>query len=166
MTDAKNEQIVTNHKVVTFTYTIMDDEGNVQEQSDIPMAYVHGVDDRVIPKIAESIEGHKVGDEMFIEVQPKEGFGEHDESLMFRDSINNVPQEFQHIGAEATFQNDNGEQRIMRVVKIDDDTIEMDGNHPYAGQTMTFKIIIKDVRDATKDEIGSGQASSTQSQLH
>ncbi len=149
---------VVNQKVVTFTYSIMDEQGNIQEQSDLPMAYVHGADERVIPKIAEAMEGRSVGETIKVAVPPKEGFGEFDESLIFRDKIENVPEEYREIGKEAQFQNEDGQTKTMIVTKIENGEIELDGNHPYAGKTMTFILNIKEIRDATADEVGSGIA--------
>ncbi len=149
---------VAKHKVVTFTYSIKDEQGNIQEQSDLPMAYVHGADDRVIPKIAEAMEGRAVGETIEVAVPPKEGFGEYNEDLIYRDKIENVPEEYREIGKEAQFQNENGQTRTMVVSKIENGEIELDGNHPYAGQTMTFILNIKEIRDATADEVGSGIA--------
>lgn len=153
-----NEQKVANQKVVTFTYIILDDKGSVQEQSDIPMAYVHGVDDRVIPRVAAAMEGKKVGDQVEVEVPPEDGFGLRDETLIFRDKLENVPPEYHRVGAEAMFQNDAGETKAMLVTKIENGEIEIDGNHPFAGKTMTFKLVIKDIRDASQEEAGTGRA--------
>ena len=149
---------VANQKVVTFTYSIMDEQGNVQEQSDMPMAYVHGSDDRVIPKIAEAMEGKSVGDSVTVAVPPKDGFGEYNESLVYRDKLENVPEEYRELGKEAQFQNENGQTRTMVVTKIENGEIELDGNHPYAGKTMTFNLKIQGIRDATKEEVGTGIA--------
>ncbi len=149
---------VEKHKVVTFTYSILDENGSIQEQSDLPMAYVHGADKRVIPKIAEAMEGRSVGETVKIAVPPKDGFGEFDEGLIFRDKLENVPEEYREIGKEAQFQNEDGQTRTMVVTKIENGEIELDGNHPYAGKTMTFILNIKEIRDATADEVGSGIA--------
>ena len=48
------------------------------------------------------------------------------------------------------------------VKSIENGEIVFDGNHPYAGKTMTFKMTILDIRDATVDEIGSGRPSENQ----
>ncbi len=149
---------VEKHKVVTFTYSILDENGSIQEQSDLPMAYVHGADKRVIPKIAEAMEGRSVGETVKIAVPPKDGFGEFDGGLIFRDKLENVPEEYREIGKEAQFQNEDGQTRTMVVTKIENGEIELDGNHPYAGKTMTFILNIKEIRDATADEVGSGIA--------
>jgi len=151
------EETVKKQKVVTFTYVIMDEQGSVQEQSDIPMAYLHGIDGKMFPKVESQLEGKKVGDVIEVTLEPVDAFGERDPSLTFNDSVENVPPEFQHLGAEATFRNDAGEEVSMSVTRIENGQITMDGNHPYAGRRMTFKVFVKDIRDATSEEIATGE---------
>lgn len=151
------EDTVTKQKVVTFTYVILDENRSVQEQSDLPMSYLHGVDGKMFEKVEAEMEGKKVGDVVEVTLEPVDAFGEHDPSLAYSDSLENVPPEFQQIGAEATFQNEAGEQVNMVVTKIENGQIFLDGNHPYAGRRMTFQITIKEIRVATVDEVGSGE---------
>jgi FKBP-type peptidyl-prolyl cis-trans isomerase SlyD len=38
--------------------------------------------------------------------------------------------------------------------------LTVDGNHPFAGKTVTFRVKVADVRDATAEEMQSGQPTS------
>ncbi len=152
-----SDQIVEKNKVVTFTYIIMDESGSVQEQSDIPMSYLHGGDDRIFPAVMAAMEGRKAGETVEIVLPPAEGFGEYDASLTYRDKIENVPPEYRQIGAEAEFRNETGESMNMTVVKVENGEVMLDGNHPFAGKTMTFKVKITAIRDAADEEIRTGQ---------
>lgn len=152
-----SEQKVEDNKVVSVTYVIVDEAGTVLEQYDMPISYVHGPHSNMYPKVAQALEGARVGDETEVTLSPAEGFGERDPSLTFSDALENVPPEYRHLGAEATFQNEQGETVTMTVVKIENGKIELDGNHPFAGKTVTFKLRVKEIRDATEAEIGSGE---------
>ncbi len=152
-----SEPTIENNKVVSITYVISDETG-VQEQSDLPVSYLHGENNtELFPRVAEALTGARVGDEIEVELTPEDGFGLRDPSKTFSDAIENVPEEFRHIGAEAEFRNDLGESLTMTVVSVDNGQIVLDGNHPYAGKTMTFKITVKDIRDAAADEIETGK---------
>lgn len=151
------EQRVAKQKVVTFTYVILDENHSVQEQSDLPMSYLHGVDGKMFEKVEAELEGKQAGDVIEVTLEPADAFGERDPDRTFQDAIENVPPEFRQVGTEATFQNDAGEQITMVVTKIENGRIYLDGNHPYAGKRMTFQITIKDVRDATVEEVGTGE---------
>ena len=162
-----SEQKVEDNKVVSVTYVILDETGAVLEQYDMPISYVHGPNSNMYPKVAQALEGARVGDEIEVALSPAEGFGERDPSLTFSDALENVPPEYRHLGAEAAFQNEQGETVNMTVVKIENGKIELDGNHPFAGKTVTFKLRVKEIRDATEAEVGSGEvAQGVKSVLH
>jgi FKBP-type peptidyl-prolyl cis-trans isomerase SlyD len=149
---------ITRNKFVSLIYTVTDDNNDILERNDMPVNYIHGRDNQVIEKIEKALEGCQQGDEISVELSPEEGFGEHQPELTFTDDINNVPNEFRHIGAEVEFQNDKGESRMFRVSKIEDGKLTVDGNHPFAGKVITYNIKVNEVRDATPDEIAHGTA--------
>ena len=151
-----SDLIVEKHKVVSFTSSILNDKGEVVERNDTPMDYVHGADKGSFTDDMKAVEGAKVGDTVDIELTPENGFGEVDPSKTYRDKIENVPSEFQTIGTEASFQNDKGETLKMKVVAVENGEVFLDGNHPFAGQTMTFRIKVLAIRDATEEEVGAG----------
>lgn len=150
------DQIVGNDMVVSFTYSIVDDSGEVLEQSDLPISYVHGGKHDLFEKVEQALDGSMVGDTVEVELTPEEGFGPHDPSLTYTDSIENVPDEFRRIGAEVEMMNDQGESRKFTVTRIEDGKLTVDGNHPMAGKSIVFHIKVTDIRDATIDEIASG----------
>ena len=59
--------------------------------------------------------------------------------------IQNVPKEYSKIGLEINFANDKGDKKKFRVTNIKDDVITFDGNHPFAGKNLVYKIKIIDV---------------------
>jgi FKBP-type peptidyl-prolyl cis-trans isomerase SlyD len=153
-------QVVEKNKHVMFSYTIVDaDKGDVLEQVEIPMGYVHGGEQKMFDKVEKAMEGNSIGDEVEITLSPEETFGEPDAGLIFTDSMENVPSQFHNIGAEVEFQNDQGEIKSFTVTKIEDGLLTIDGNSPLVGKTLTFKVTIHDIRDATSKEIETGRPS-------
>ena len=150
------DQIVGNNKVVSFTYTIVDTSGEILEQSDLPISYVHGGKHDLFEKVEQELEGSVVGDTVEVALTPEEGFGPYDPSLTYTDGIENVPDEFRRIGAEVEMMNDEGESRKFTVTRIEDGKLTVDGNHPMAGKSITFHIKVTEIRDATMDEIAGG----------
>lgn len=161
-------QRVDKHKVVYFTYEIRDQRGDLFERSDLPISYVHGVKGPLIEKIEATLEGHGVGDTVTVQVSPAEGFGEYRPELTFTDDIENVPEQYRYLGAQAEFQNDKGESITMVVSRIADGKLTVDGNHPLAGQTVMYSVTVVDIRDATASEIAEGvpQESAGQFPVH
>jgi FKBP-type peptidyl-prolyl cis-trans isomerase SlyD len=151
---------ITKNKFVSLTYTITDATGEVLERIDLPINYLHGRESQVIEKIEKALEGKQQGDELSVSLSVEEGFGEHQEELTFTDDLENVPAQFHQIGAEVEFQNDQGETKIFRVVKIEDGKLTVDGNHPFAGKAITYNIKVNEVRDATPEELANGASNS------
>lgn len=152
-----SDPAITRHKAVFFTYLIVDETGDTVEQSDAPIGYVHGANSQLLDKVEQCLEGHRSGDLVEVEVAPEEGFGPYDPGLTFTDDLVNVPSELHHVGAETPMTNEAGEVKTFVVTRIADGKLTVDGNHPYAGRTMRFRVTIKEVRDATAEEIASGR---------
>ena len=159
-----SQEIIKEGKFVSLTYSICDLAGNVLEQSDLPVTYIHGGETELIGGMDRAVAGKGPGDEVSITLSPEEGFGEHNPNLTFTDDIENVPHEFRHVGAEVQMQNEAGEVKSFFVTNIEDGKLTVDGNHPLAGKALKVNVKILEVRDATQDDamlIGAQGQSST-----
>ncbi|MGD8743019.1 MAG: peptidylprolyl isomerase [Granulosicoccaceae bacterium] len=144
-------------KLVTLTYTIQNELGETIEQNDLPVSYVQGAGSQLLPILERNLEGKQAGDTVEVMVSPEEGFGEYDPNLTFKDKLDNVPPEYRQVGAQAEFQNENGDSKTFTVTKIANGRLTLDGNHPLAGKNIKFTVRILEVRDATAEEIAQGQ---------
>ena len=144
------------NKVVTFTYTIMEEGGEILEQSDLPISYVHGGKHDLFEKIEQELEGCVENDVAQVTLTPEEGFGLYDASLTYVDDLDNVPEEFRRIGAEVEMMNDKGESRKFKVTRIEDGKLTVDGNHAMAGKHIIFNIKVVGIRDASPEEVSNG----------
>jgi FKBP-type peptidyl-prolyl cis-trans isomerase SlyD len=151
------QQQIDEHKFVRFTYSITDDHSNLVEQVDVPVSYVHGAQSGILEKLEQALLGHRVGERVSVELSPEEGFGPHRPELTYTDDIENVPDQFRHVGAEVQMQNDRGEMKTFLVSKIENGRLTVDGNHPLAGKTLFFNIEVREIRNATPEEIVQGR---------
>ena len=138
-----------------MTYIVKDQTGDIIKQNDMPVSYVHGVGSDLIPALEKALAGHAINDRVHVTIFPQDAFGEYDTALVFTDSLENVPEEFRYVGAQAQFQNDEGESKTFIVTKIENDRLTLDGNHPFAGKTVEFEATIHSIRDASDDEIAN-----------
>ena len=152
-----SDSIVAKHKAIYITYSILDSQGQVVEQSDVPIGYVHGADSGLFEQVEAVLEGAKPGDKLEVVLPPEQGFGAHDPALTFTDDIDNVPLEYRYIGAEVEFENEQGEGMKFLVTKIENGKLTVDANHPFAGKTVKFAVTVVAVRDATPEEIANGR---------
>ena len=143
---------ISNQKLVSMTYSIHEGT-NLLENVDTPVSFIYGKETNLLPIVENSLKGKEKGNELTIEVSPELGFGNIDKNLIFIESTNNVPKEYSKIGMQIDFENDKGLKRKFRVTNIDKDKITFDGNHPFSGKTLIYKIKIIDVTDteAVKD---------------
>jgi FKBP-type peptidyl-prolyl cis-trans isomerase SlyD len=152
MTDA----VVERHKVVGVSYSIIDQSGVILEQSDLPLYYVHGGPNQMFPEVEAALAGCAVGDSIEVLLAPENAFGYHDPNLTYVDDIDNVPPQFRRVGAEVQMQNDQGETRSFFVSQIEDGKLTIDGNHPFAGKTLTYALKVLEIRDASEQEKQQG----------
>ena len=143
---------ISNQKLVSMTYSIHEGT-NLLENVDTPVSFVYGKETNLLPIVEKSLIGKEKGNELTIEVSPELGFGDIDKNLIFIDSTDNVPKEYSKIGMQIDFENDKGLKRKFRVTNIDKNKITFDGNHPFYGKTLIYKIKIIDVTntEAVKD---------------
>jgi len=147
------KEVIKPGKFVSLTYTIADSAGNLLEQNDIPVNYVHGGPTELIGGMDQAVAGKSPGDRVEMEISEEDGFGPHDPSLMFTDDLENVPPQFRYLGAEVQMQNESGETKVFYVTRIENGKLTVDGNHPLAGKRLHVSVLIREVRDATADDL-------------
>ena len=84
-------------------------------------------------------------------------FGARNEELVFdvpREQFDFEPEAGQVLQAEGP----GGATAAVRVVAVSGDKVTLDGNHPLAGQALTFDIEIVDVRAASAEELSHGHS--------
>jgi FKBP-type peptidyl-prolyl cis-trans isomerase SlyD len=145
------------NRVVTFNYTLRDDQGAVIDTSSgrAPLSYLHGKGN-IIPGLERALVGKAAGDKLDVTVAPEQGYGLRDERLVqivarakFGDVVNLAP------GMQVRASGPQG-ARLVTVVRVDRDFVTVDGNHPLAGRTLHFSVEVADVRKATHEEITHG----------
>ncbi len=162
-----SDAIITTGKLVALTYSIRDDQGNILEQTDLPVTYIQGGHNELIGGMDRAVEGKRAGDQVEIELSPDtSGFGVHDPSLTFTDDIANVPPDFRVVGAEVSMQSESGEVRTFYVTKIEDSRLTVDGNHPLAGKHLLVNVRITDVREPTVQELSEDAGGAARPTLH
>ena len=150
---------IQNEKFVELNYKIIDKKtGDVLVTVDYPLGYVHGVNDVMNEQVTKELDGKKVGDIIEVPVDTKPLYGERDESLVFTDHIENVPEEYREIGMTITMENEKGEPRSFIVTRFDDKTLTVDGNNPLCGREVIFMLEVLTIREATDEEIDLGGA--------
>jgi FKBP-type peptidyl-prolyl cis-trans isomerase SlyD len=145
------------HRVVTLAYTLKDDDDRIIDQSDDgSFCYLHGASD-IIPGLENALTGKVAGDELSVSIPPEEGYGVHDVEKTQAVPREMFPTEEEIVpGMQFHAQGPDGHQLVVTVVKVDDDRVTVDGNHPLAGVQLKFDVKVLEVRTATGEEITHG----------
>lgn len=143
--------------VVLMHYTLTNNKGEVLDSSvgSEPLAYLHG-GGNIIPGLENALTGKKAGDKLKVTVQPEDGYGVRDASL-----VQQVPRRaFQGVanvepGMSFTADGPQGPVRVT-VTKVLGDMVTVDSNHALAGEVLNFDVEITEVRVATQEELDHG----------
>ncbi|MFZ1865317.1 MAG: peptidylprolyl isomerase [Polyangiales bacterium] len=158
---------VTANKVVTLSYTLRDDEGEVidQSQDGSPLLYLHGASN-IVPGLEEHLEGATEGETVEATVPPEKGYG------MRIGESHEVPRRLFPADAElaagmqVVAHDDQGRQIPFFIIAIGEETVTIDPNHPLAGETLHFEVTVESLRDATEEEIEHGHPHGPEGEHH
>lgn len=149
--------LIANGKLVELTYRVTDKKsGQILNTVEFPISYIHGHNDVLTPKVLEELEGKTVDDVIDVPIDCDSLFGPRNESLVFTDRIENVPEEYRELGAMISMENKKGGIKNFIVTRMDDTTLTVDGNNPLCGRDVVFNLEILNVRNATEEEIEAG----------
>jgi FKBP-type peptidyl-prolyl cis-trans isomerase SlyD len=148
---------ITKDTIVTLTFRATDAKGKVLEDGKEPRAYLHGGYGNTLPGVELALEGQEKGFTTTIQLLPSLAFGERDESLVTTIPKKDFPPGVK-VGGQLEGSDDQGQRQIFTVTKIKGDTNHLDGNHPLAGQELTFTLKVIDVKAASPEEISHGHA--------
>jgi len=118
------------------------------------MEFVTGYN-QVIPGLERRVIGLSQGDEAEITVNPGEGFGPYDPSLVQEKTFERFP-EGKNLEEGRWALATNPQHRVTfgyLVVEKKPDSIVLDYNHPLAGKTLVYHVKVEKVREANREEL-------------
>ena len=125
---------------VELTYKVTDKKsGHVLTMVEFPLGYVHGHNEILAPFVHMQLEGKAAGDVIEVPIDGNQIFGARDDSLVFTDHVENVPEEYRQVGTSVLMENDKGQTRSFIVTRMDDKTLTVDGNNPLCGREVVSR---------------------------
>lgn len=147
-------------RVVDIDYSLHLGDGEIVDRSEPgePLTYLHG-EGEIVPGLENALEGMEVGQQKKVVVAPDNGYGPRDEERVQRVPRKAFPPGFvPEVGMELSAQGPGGEEIPFVVQKVEDEVVTIDLNHPLAGKTLHFDITIREVRQASAEELEHGHA--------
>lgn len=147
---------ITKDHIVTLDYRVTDLRGEVVDQGEQPLVYLHGGYDGIFAVLEEELEGKAKGAALKITLQPEDAFGDYDAELLRVEDRALFPEDVV-VGRMFERMTENGDDTMLfMVTDIAEDKVVVDGNHPLAGVALVFSCLVSDIRPATAQELEIG----------
>jgi len=143
-------------QVISFNYILTDKSGKQLDASQPghPLVFLSGAG-QIIPGLENILSAMGKGGQKTVTIPAKEAYGEYNEQLIYKVKSSQLPRADVKVGD--MFEVGSGEQYFpVSVTAVAGDDITLDGNHPLAGQDLTFAVDIVEKRTATPQELAHG----------
>ena len=148
---AKNELAIADGMKVSLEYILTLPDKSVADSNvgQEPITFVQGAHE-IVPGLEKSLDGMKAGQKRRIEVQAQDAYGPYNNKLKQSVDKDKLPKDVK-VG-DILQASDN---RLVKVLEVNDKKVLIDLNHPLAGKTLTFDVTILkvekgDAADATE----------------
>lgn len=147
-----------------YELRIDNENGELVEQIDEQnaLAFVFG-SGMLLKDFEKNIEGLKIGGDFQFSLTSAQAYGEYNDEAkvempkdVFKDEKGKINEKLLVVGSFIPMQDAQGNMYNGKIISIEDTTVQMDFNHPLAGQNLFFKGKITEVRKATEEEIQHG----------
>jgi FKBP-type peptidyl-prolyl cis-trans isomerase SlyD len=152
--------LIQNPCVVSLTWRLEDAQGALIDELTDPVEFFVGGGD-LLAKVEEVLIDQEVGFQSQLHLEPEHAFGDYNPELVFFEARSIFPE-----GVEPGMQFDGvpeGAQTpdmpadaVYTVTEVYPAHVVLDGNHPLAGVALRLDLTVRDVREATEEEISAG----------
>jgi FKBP-type peptidyl-prolyl cis-trans isomerase SlyD len=127
-----------------------DAQGALLDAPNEPLTYLHGGYGGLLDALEQALEGKHAGEEVRLQLEPEQAFGEYDASL-----IRVEPAARYGEGLQAGMEVEE-DGNLYTVTDVAGGKVVLDANHPLAGMALRFSLKIISVRKAESEEIARG----------
>ncbi|MFT3820954.1 MAG: FKBP-type peptidyl-prolyl cis-trans isomerase [Rubrivivax sp.] len=150
--------------VVSLTWKLSDAQNQPIDELATPVEFFVGGDD-LLTAVEDALSGHAAGDELQLQLEPEQAFGDYRPELVCFEDRKLFPAELETgmafeglpVGAVTP---DMPADAIYVVTEIYPSHVVLDGNHPLAGMALRLRLKVVDVRAASAEEIEAGSVGS------
>lgn len=120
-----------------------------------PIEFYNGLG-MVIAGFENCVVKMKVGESKKIEVNPEEGYGPVRKELVLKvplSTFEGLPKEELIEGAEIVATLETGQSIPVKILKIENEQVDVDFNHPLAGKKLIFELKLVGKEEASEEEV-------------
>jgi FKBP-type peptidyl-prolyl cis-trans isomerase SlyD len=146
--------------VVSLTWTLSDAQGGLIDELTEPVEFFYGGED-LLPKVEEALAGQESGHEAHLHLEPEHAFGDYRPELVCFEDRALFPPEVDvgmaFEGLPPGSKTPGMPSDVLYIVtEVYPSHVVLDGNHPLAGVALRLHMRVRDVREATDEEIEAG----------
>jgi peptidylprolyl isomerase len=131
---------------VHYTGTLKDGTVFDSSQGRDPLAFTVGAG-QMIEGFDKAVVGMKLGETKTVTIPAAQAYGEKDPNLLITVDKKNLPPTLTpKVGDTLRMSTSSGGNVNVKVVKLADSSITVDANHELAGQDLTFKITMTEIK--------------------
>jgi len=144
------------NQVITFDYVLTAKGGKVIDASvkGKPLIFITGLG-QIIPGLESILSEMEKSQKKTVTIPAKEAYGDYNEQMIYKVDRSKLPNAEIKVGD--MFEVGQGGHFVpVTISAINGDEVTLDGNHPLAGEDLTFAVEIVDKRSATEEELAHG----------
>lgn len=143
--------------VVSLTWKLSDGQNRPIDELNEPVEFFYGGDD-LLAKVEEALAGHAAGEELQLHLEPEHAFGDYRSELVCFEDRKLFPEQLETGMAfeglpKGHATPDMPGDVVYIVTEIYPSHVVLDGNHPLAGMSLRMHIRVRDVREASAQEL-------------
>ena len=142
MSEAKKDN------VVKVYYTGKLDSGQVFDTSKErePLEFKIG-EGKLIPSFENGVIGMKLQESKTIKIPFAEAYGEKKPELMIEVQKQQLPENLTaKVGMELVSKSQDGQEQIVTIAEVKEESVVVDANHPLAGEDLTFEVELVNIQ--------------------
>ena len=175
-------EIIQDKTKVSIAYVLREMSGRILEEvpPTYPFVYIHGYNN-IIPGLESALFGRRLGEKFSVKIPSKLGYGEYRKDLVMqvpKDELRDVgelwlgmelemfqdndirefqlPETADEFCDDLNLNDDDECDGIYTVKEIYNDTVLVDGNHPFAGKDLIFEVEVVSIESPSYTELESG----------
>lgn len=131
---------------VTLRYSIILEDGTqVDAQNTRPLTFTIGAG-KVFEALEQGVIGMSVNEVRDITIRPEQGYGVYNDDLVLQVDREAFPEDMKLVpGRTVQYQNRDGERATFVVREVSGERVTLDGNHPLAGQDLTYRLELLEI---------------------
>jgi len=152
-----NPTAVAENLVVTMDYKLfVDGELYDSSEEEGPIAFLQG-HQNIVPGLEKELYGLEIGASKKVRVNPEDGYGQPDPEAVMSVPLSDMPEEIPvEVGVELELRDEDDELIAATITEVGEDFVLLDFNHPLAGKVLDFDITIRELRNASSEELDHG----------